>query len=99
MILSRVVGTVVADTRSDHVPGARFLLAAPCTENGTISGEPMVVLDLMGAGRDEIVLVSQGSSVRQTETTKDQPLDAIIIGIVDMVEKKGVLVYRKDGIV
>ena len=97
MILARITGTVVGTSRSDRIPGARFLLAAPCSAAGKPSGNPMVVLDLMGAGRDEVVLVSQGSSVRQTEITKEQPVDALVIGIVDLVERDGSFAYRKDG--
>lgn len=97
MMLCRVVGTVVGDTRSDKISGARFLLTSPCDEKGEVKGEPMVSLDLMGAGRDEVVLVSQGSSVRQTEITRDKPVDAVIIGIVDQIETAGDYTYRKDN--
>ena len=41
------------------------------------------------------MLVSQGSSVRQTEITKDKPVDAVIMGIVDIVEENGKVVFRK----
>ena len=97
MILCRITGTVVGSTRSDSIPGAKFLLASPCDESGKQQGDAMVVLDLMGAGPGEMVLVSQGSSVRQTEITKEQPVDAVTIGIVDQVERGGALVYNKDG--
>jgi len=49
----------------------------------------------MGSGPGEVVLVSRGSSARQTEETKDRPVDAVIIGIVDLVEEKGKLVFKK----
>ena len=35
------------------------------------------------------MLFTQGSSARLTESTKDSPVDAVIIGIVDTVEMGG----------
>ena len=55
----------------------------------------MIALDIVGAGRGEIVLVSQGSSTRQTPGTIDKPVDALIVGIVDSVDENGTVVYRK----
>jgi microcompartment protein CcmK/EutM len=43
----------------------------------------------VGAGEGALVLFTQGSSARLTESTKDSPVDAVIIGIVDTVEMGG----------
>ena len=45
--------------------------------------------DSGGAGNGELVLFTQGSSARLTPGTKDAPVDAVIIGIVDTVEMDG----------
>jgi microcompartment protein CcmK/EutM len=37
----------------------------------------------------ECVLFTQGSSARLTPATKDAPVDAVIVGIVDTVEIGG----------
>ena len=37
----------------------------------------------------ECVLFTQGSSARLTPATKDAPVDAVIVGIVDAVEVEG----------
>ena len=95
MILAKVAGSVVASTRNDKMPNARYLLVKPCDVKGVEGKDGMVALDLMGAAPGEIVLVSQGSSTRQTETTKDKPVDAVLVGIVDMVDEKGKVVFRK----
>ena len=40
----------------------------------------------MGAGDGEIVLVASGSSSRMTTFTKDKPVDAVIMAIVDKLD-------------
>jgi len=41
------------------------------------------------------VIISQGSSARQTENTYQKPVDCVIVGIVDMVEKRNKIVFKK----
>jgi microcompartment protein CcmK/EutM len=40
----------------------------------------------VGAGEGEIVLVASGSSARQTVITKNKPVDAVIMAIVDKLD-------------
>jgi microcompartment protein CcmK/EutM len=49
----------------------------------------VVAVDSVGAGAGECVLFTQGSSARLTSATKDAPVDAVIVGIVDAVEVEG----------
>lgn len=95
MILGRVVGTVVATRRADEIPGARYLLVQATDTRGAVRPAWHVVLDPLGAGVGELVLVAQGSSARQTRTTAEKPVDAVVSGIVDLVEEGGDVVYRK----
>ena len=95
MILAEVAGTVVASARADKMDSPVYKLVTPCTPDGKPAGTPIIALDITGAGPGEIVLVSQGSSVRQTEHTIDKPVDALIMGIVDSVCEAGTEVYRK----
>ena len=46
----------------------------------------VVAVDSVGAGVGEIVLVAQGSSGRQTELTRNKPVDAVIMAIVDRLD-------------
>jgi len=46
----------------------------------------VVAVDSVGAGVKEIVLVAQGSSARQTTFTKNKPIDAVIMAIVDKLD-------------
>lgn len=95
MLLARISGTVVGSRRSDRVSQGVYLLAEECDRRGKGSGKYHVALDTVGAGQGEIVLLSQGSSARQTEVSRETAIDAVIIGIVDLVEDESGLVYKK----
>jgi microcompartment protein CcmK/EutM len=95
MLLAQVVGTVVSTQRADSIAGAKYLLVQTCDQQGSLKGHYVVALDLVGAGVGEMVIIAQGSSARQTGTTFEKPIDAVIAGIVDMVEEEGSVVFRK----
>ena len=46
----------------------------------------LIAVDSVGAGEGEIVLVASGSSARQTVITKNKPVDAVIMAIVDKLD-------------
>lgn len=96
MTLGRVVGTVVATTRADTLAEPRFLLVEPCDETGALVGEAVIALDLVRAGRGEVVIFAKGSSCRWTHETDDEPVDVLIIGIVDSMDRGGSLTYKKE---
>ena len=52
-------------------------------------------VDAVGAGVGEVVLYASGSSARQTKVTKDRPVDATIMAIVDQVAMDGDVTYTK----
>jgi microcompartment protein CcmK/EutM len=85
----RVRGTVVATQRSDKVEGARFLLVEDCDQGGTGKGEYLVALDMVGADRGQLVLLTQGSSCRWTTRTDDRPMDTLVVAIVDAIDERG----------
>ena len=95
MIFGRVAGTVVSTERCDGIKGAKYLLVELCSHRAEGRDNYLVVLDTMGAGSGEMVIISQGSSARQTEISNKKPVDAIVAGIVDLIEEQGEIVYRK----
>lgn len=97
MTFARVVGTVVANTRSDRVENARFLLVELCDESGSPGGDYLVALDSVGANRGQVVLLAQGSSCRWTYQTDDRPIDTLIVAIVHTVDEAGNVVYSDPG--
>jgi microcompartment protein CcmK/EutM len=95
MIFGTVVGTVVSTRKSDTTEGTKYLLVQLCTHTRKAKSGFLVALDLVGAGSGELVIVSQGSSSRQSKRTFEKPIDAVIVGIVDLVEENGTIVFRK----
>ncbi len=53
----------------------------------------IVAVDSVGAGIGELVMFCQGSSARLAPNLKDAPVDAVIIGIVDVVDVLGKQIY------
>ena len=53
----------------------------------------IVAVDSVGAGIGEMVLFTQGSSARLAPNLKDAPVDAVIIGIVDVVDVLGKQIF------
>jgi len=95
MTFARVAGTVVATRRSDGIPGAKFLLVELCDQRGRGRRDYLVALDGIGAGTGELVMVTQGPSARQMQFSDKKPVDALISGIVDLVDENGEVVFRK----
>jgi microcompartment protein CcmK/EutM len=95
MFLGKVVGTVVSTRKEPTLDGSKFLLVRGLDLDGKLTAALVVAVDAVGAGPGEVVLYASGSSARQTEMTKDRPVDATIMAIVDQVEVDGKLNYVK----
>ena len=96
MLLGRVVGTVVSTNKEQELDGLKLLLVRGADVEGKATGSLVVAIDAVGAGVGEVVLYASGSSARQTKATKDRPVDATIMAIVDQVEIEGAARYTKD---
>jgi ethanolamine utilization protein EutN len=97
MFLAKVIGNVVATQKDSRFLGMKLLLIQPYITKDrklTASGSSVVAVDSVGAGQGECVLFTQGSSARLTDRTKDAPVDAVIVGIVDTVEVDGAIVEK-----
>ena len=86
MLLGRVIGEVWATIKDEKLEGCKFLVVQNVgVEYKTQSGF-VVAVDSLESGPGDIVLVAQGSSARQTKQTKDRPVDAVIMAIVERVD-------------
>jgi microcompartment protein CcmK/EutM len=95
MILGKVVGTVVSSIREDRLDGARYLLVEKSDQHGTCKGEYLVTLDIIGANQGELVMISESTSARETPLTVNKPIDALIVGIIDIIDENEKIVYKK----
>ncbi|MGA2613188.1 MAG: EutN/CcmL family microcompartment protein [Spirochaetia bacterium] len=94
MTIARVRGTVTATRRVDAIEGAKWLLVEECTQRGEGKGEYLVGLDMVGAERGQLVLLTQGSSCRWTRRTDDRPMDTLVVAIVDSIHGGNDPLYR-----
>lgn len=95
MILGKVVGTVTSSSNSIEISGGRYLLVNKCDQKGKLKNDFLVALDLVSAGKDEMVMISESTSARETTTTQNKAVDAIIVGIIDMIDESDKVVYKK----
>jgi len=86
MILCRVLGHAVSSRKDERLEGAKLLVVVEVEPAGAERDELHVVADTLGAGEGDTVLVVIGSAARMTGPTRGQPIDALVVGIVDSVD-------------
>ena len=89
MILGKVIGTVWATRKDEQLRGLTLQLVRELDPDGSEKSRYVVAVDSVGAGVGETVLFVKGSSARQTEVTKNKPIDAVIVAIVDKMDVEG----------
>lgn len=97
MRFGNVVGMVVSTVKDENLQGLKLLVVEDADVYGRGKGTHYVAVDAVGAGRGELVLTAAGSSARQTALTKDRPVDAVVMAIVETVEAEGEITYRKTA--
>lgn len=86
MIIAKVVGSAVATLKHDLLRTTKLLLVCQTDPQGNVVGQPFLAVDLVDAGADELVVVSQGSSARVATGQNNSPVDAAIVGILDSLQ-------------
>ena len=89
MKLGRVIGSVVATRKDPSLESLKLLIVENLTTTLESEGGYVVAVDSVGAGQGEVVLYATGSSARLTTVTKDRPVDAVIMAIVDSFDIDG----------
>ncbi len=95
MLIARVIGSAVATIKDEKLVGRKLLIVRQTDEAGEAFGKPFVAIDSVDAGTGDLVLTAAGSSARQTAQTKDTPVDAVIMAVIDSLEVEGKLTFRK----
>ena len=102
MFVAKVTGSVVATQKVQSMVGQKLLIVEPYRIDEAdrsrlkSTGRTFVAVDTVGAGNGDYVLIVQGSSARLTPETKQLPVDATIIGIVDTVHVEQACVYSRE---
>jgi microcompartment protein CcmK/EutM len=96
MLIASVIGTTVSTVKDEKLSGRKLLILRQTDETGNPFGKPYVAVDTVDAGIGDLVLTCAGSSARQTNITKDSPVDAVIMAVIDSLEVDGKVVFRKS---
>ena len=86
MLLGKVIGTIWSTRKDENLVGSKFLIIRQLNLDYTPKDSTIIAIDSVGAGVGEVVLVAQGSSARQTDITRNKPVDAVVMAIVDKLD-------------
>ena len=102
MFVAKVTGSLVSTQKVDTMVGYKLLIVEPYRvepnqrKSLATTGRTFVAVDTLGAGEGDFVLLTQGSSARMTPETKNLPIDAVVIGIIDQVQLDQTCVYSRE---
>ncbi len=90
MYLARIEGSAVTTLHHPGLGGRKLLIARRSEPDGRLAPEPVLVLDAVGAGLGDLVLVStDGELARGLTGHKTAPVRLTAVGIVDAVAAPG----------
>jgi ethanolamine utilization protein EutN len=89
MQLARVVGHATATVKHPSMTGWRLLVVQPTGLDGDADGDPLLVVDSLGAARRETVLITNdGAGARQLIGDNTTPVRWTVMGIPDRDAEK-----------
>ena len=94
MLISKIVGTTVSTIKDEQLTGRKLLILRQVDESGEPFGKPYVAVDTLDAGVGDLVLTAHGSGGRQTAITKNSPVDAVIMAVIDHLNIEGKTIRR-----
>ena len=87
MIIARVVGNVIATQKQESHEGQKILLVQPLDLDDRPAGDVFVALDAVDAGiGDRVLAVQEGFSAMTSVGHVESPIDAAVVGVIDLVE-------------
>ena len=86
MIFAKVIGTVVSTQKDENLKGLKLLLCREVDHDRKALDVYHVAVDAVQAGEGDFVLLTYGSSARMTDETRNAPVDAVIMAIIDNVQ-------------
>lgn len=82
MLRGIIRGHIVSTKKQESLVGSKFM-EVEIMKNGQLTGEFIIAVDSVGAGINEEVLITTGSSARLALNNTNAPCDAVIVGIID----------------
>ncbi|RKY18012.1 MAG: hypothetical protein DRQ55_14445 [Planctomycetota bacterium] len=95
MKIGRVIGTVVTPVQHPAYDGMTLLAVRPLDPDGSEADERMfVAVDRAQAGvGDRVLLMAEGSSVRDVLGMPHAPIRCAVVGVIDEIEVDGARTY------
>jgi ethanolamine utilization protein EutN len=86
MFLARVIGTVWATRKDEHLKGFKLQFIQPIDRRRNDVGDPIVAVDTVGAGAGETIMYITAREAVIPLPVDEAPVDASIVGIVDRID-------------
>ncbi len=85
MLSAKVIGTATSTIKHPALVGYKLLVVQPfLNDNETVDGDPLVVVDTMGAGVGQsVVITSDGRHTRALMNSQTSPVRWTVLGIDD----------------
>lgn len=83
MLMAKVVGSVVSTQKKASLVGKKLMIIQPIDGNLEYIHYQQVAADTVGAGINDYVLISVGSSARKQFSEPSDAVDCVIVGIID----------------
>lgn len=102
MFVAKVTGSLVSTQKAEAMVGYKLLVVEPYRLESSqrkslaTTGRTFIAVDTLGAGPEDYVLITQGSSARLTPETRNMPVDTVVVGIVDRVHVDDLCVYDRE---
>jgi ethanolamine utilization protein EutN len=81
--LARIEGALVAAAKHSSLSACRYLIALRLESDGSAATEPVVVIDWLGAGNGDMVIVSTDGDIARERFGNTTPARLVVAGIVD----------------
>ena len=90
MKIAIIKGHITATVKHPTLDGWRMLIAQPVAPDGALDGAPQIVLDPIGAGTGQrVVINSDGAEARRIINAKHSPARWTVMGIIDGIDNGG----------
>jgi microcompartment protein CcmK/EutM len=90
MTLCKIIGTLVATQKNEHLRDRTILIAQPIALDGRPIGKDFLAIDSCDAGvGDTVLVIQEGQGAAQVLNTAKAPVHSVIVAVVDGMEVVG----------